>query len=61
MRIVFRLFRLNRTSDSVDLPSGHGNEPEADLVEEQFMDALAASIAARAGSDSRLALLCRRA
>lgn len=30
--------------ESVDLPNSHGNEPEAELVEEQFMDALAASI-----------------
>jgi RNA polymerase sigma factor for flagellar operon FliA len=30
--------------ESVDLPTGHSNEPEQELVEEQFMDALAASI-----------------
>jgi RNA polymerase sigma factor for flagellar operon FliA len=33
-----------QTTDSVDLPTGHGNEPEQELVEEQFMGALAASI-----------------
>jgi|TARA_B110000908_G_C10184152_1_gene417163 RNA polymerase sigma factor for flagellar operon FliA len=33
-----------QTIDSVDLPTGHGNEPEQELVEEQFMGALAASI-----------------
>jgi RNA polymerase sigma factor for flagellar operon FliA len=30
--------------ESVDLPTGHSNEPEQELVEEQFMEALAASI-----------------
>ena len=30
--------------ESVDLPTGHSNEPEQELVEEQFMDALTASI-----------------
>ena len=33
-----------QTTDSVDLPTGHGNEPEQELVQEQFMGALAASI-----------------
>ena len=33
-----------QTTESVDLPTAHGNEPEQELVEEQFMGALAASI-----------------
>tara|TARA_B110000977_G_C10892371_1_gene421938 strand:- start:9 stop:731 length:723 start_codon:yes stop_codon:yes gene_type:complete len=33
-----------QTAESVDLSPGQGNEPEQELVEEQFMGALAASI-----------------
>jgi RNA polymerase sigma factor for flagellar operon FliA len=33
-----------QTTEVIDLPTGHGNEPEQELVEEQFMDSLAASI-----------------
>ncbi len=33
-----------QTTESVDLPTGNSSNPEQELVEEQFMDALAASI-----------------
>lgn len=33
-----------QTTESVDLPTGHSSNPEQELVEEQFMDALTASI-----------------
>lgn len=34
----------DQTSDSVDLPSDHDNEPEENLLEEQLMDAMADAI-----------------